>query len=317
MRVISRVVLALAVGVVWAHMLFPVSAWEWPVHWFVSSVIAAAALGTVLAAWRRRPGVELAIGAFLLGAQAVIIACSLAGVRLVAMDMFPSRPLASVIGASLVLAVVGLVRRKMWARWLGLALGGVGAASGAWNAVKYWSITGAPDPKYYAWSMEMYLTSWLMWVSALGGALVVINLASSPVRDMFAARAGDTVWRSEHGLVKGLRATLLASFAAVPMLLVYAWLQPIVPVTRPSAFALAALLALAGFLTVRGKAIGAVALVLAGLGLGAQTAATFLDAAPAQREIAAYYAIFWLPAAALAVVTGIRLTAALVRKLSG
>ncbi len=60
---------------------------------------------------------------------------------------------------------------------------------------------------------------------------------------------------------------ILTAFAAVPMLLVYAWVQPIVPATQTTAVVLAALLALGAILAVRGKLVGALMLVLAGAGL--------------------------------------------------
>ena len=170
--------------------------------------------------------------------------------------------------------------------------------------MKFWSITRTPDLAHLDWSMEMYLTAWVLFVTALGGAMIALNLAMPAVRDAFAR---DATWASDHRMIRGLRASLIASFAAVPMLLVYAWLQPIVPATQGTALALAAVLAAGGMLAVRGKVIGAVLLVLAGAGLFAQTAVTALAAAPEQREIAGYYAVFWLPAALLAIASGARL----------
>jgi hypothetical protein len=234
---------------------------------------------------------------------------------LIAFDLFPDRRLAIVVGAALVLAVVGLVARRTWARWLGLALGAVGTLSGGLNAIHYWPVTGAVDPAHVEWSMQMYLTTWVLLVSAIGGALVVLNLASPAVREACAAKSRDPAWSSDHGLLRSLRAMVVSAFAAVPMLLVYAWLQPIVPATRDSALALAAALALGGILAVRGKVIGALLLVISGGGLLAQTAITALDAAPDQRGIAGYYAVFWLPAAALAIVCGVRLAGPMLRLL--
>jgi hypothetical protein len=91
------------------------------------------------------------------------------------------------------------------------------------------------------------------------------------------------------------------------MLLVYAWLQPIAPETRTTAFVLAAALAVGGVLAVRGKLAGALVLVVAGIGLVAQTAITALDTPVAERQIALYYAVFWLPAGALALACGVRM----------
>jgi len=300
-------VMPVVMGIAWFHLFGPTTAWTTPVHWVISGLLAAGALATAVAGWRGMARLHVGIAAGLLAAQAAIIACTLAGVRLIAFDLFPDRRLAIVIGAALGLAVYGLLRRRMWARGLGLALGAVGALSGGLNALHYWSVTDAPNPEYLEWSMEMYVTAWVMLVSALGGALVALNLASPAVREAFAAHTRDTAWTSDHRVIRPLRAMIITAFAAVPMLLVYAWLQPIVPATQPTALVLAALLALGGVLATRGKVIGALLLVFAGAGLLAQTAATALAAAPDDRGIAGYYAVFWLPAALVALACGVRL----------
>ena len=109
---------------------------------------------------------------------------------------------------------------------------------------------------------------------------------------------------------------LVTAFAAAPMLLVYAWLQPIVPATRVTAIVLAIALTLGTVITVRGKLVGAFVLVLAGLGMLAQSAVTFAGAG-AQRGIAGYYLVFWLPAAVCAIVCGVRLAGPTWRLLRG
>ena len=308
-RVIRVVSLAmpLLVGAAWFHQFSPTTAWTGPIHWIVSGVVAAAALATACAAWRRLAGLHLAIATGLLAAQAVIIGCTLAGLRLVEHDLFPDRRLAVVVGAALVLTVIGLVYRRLWARSLGMALGATSALSGGLNAIAFWQVTRAVDPAHVSWSMDMFLTAWVMLVSALGGMLVVLNLATPAVRTAFATRTRDATWTSDHHVVRWLRGMIVTAFAAVPMLLVYAWLQPIVPETQTTALVLAATLTAGGILAVRDKLIGALLLVVAGAGLLAQTAITALDALPGDRGIAGYYAVFWLPAGVMAIACGIRL----------
>lgn len=306
-----------AVAVAWLHLFGTTTAWATPVEWVISGLIAAGALATVVAAWRGKARLHVTLAAGLLACQAVIIATALAGVRLIDFDLFPDRRLAIVIGVALVLAVYGLARGRLWARGLAIALGAVGTVSGGLNAMYFWSVTRAPDPLYPAWSIGMYVQMWVLCISALGGALVVINLVAPAVRTAFAARAQNAAWTSDHRALRWLRPMVITAFAAVPMLLVYAWLQPIVAATQTSAIVLAAALSLGGILAVRGKVIGALLLVLAGTGLVAQTAATALLATPEQRGIAGYYAIFWLPAALVALGCGVRLAGPTWRLLRG
>ncbi len=308
-RVLRLVTLALplVICLAWFHLFAPTLAWTTPIVDVVSGTLLVAALATTLAIWRGSARLSFVIGGGLLAAQAAIIACSVAGVRLVPYDLFPDRRLAIVVGIGLVLAVAGLVRQRMWARWLGLALGAVGMFSGGLNAVHYWSVTAAPNPIDLAWSMQMYLAAWVLFVSAFGGALVVINLMAPAARDACIAKAPHSTWTSSHTLVRSLRALVVASFVAVPMLLVYAWLQPIAPATRTSALVLAATLACGGILAIRGKVAGALLLVIAGGGLIAQTVLTAVYAS--DRSIAGYYAIFWAPAGILAIVCAFRLLA--------
>jgi peptidoglycan/LPS O-acetylase OafA/YrhL len=114
-----------------------------------------------------------------------------------------------------------------------------------------------------------------------------------------------------------VRPMLVTAFAAAPMLLVYAWLQPIVPETRVTAIILTIALAAGAVVTVRGKLVGAFVLVLAGLGLLVQSAVTLAHAPDAQRGIAGYYLVFWLPAAVCAIVCGVRLAGPTWRLLRG
>jgi len=266
--------------------------------------VASLAIGT------RRPAAGTAIAAVVLGAEAALVACSFAGVRLTRTALFPDAKLAVVVGVLSVVAIYGLARRRFWGRWLGLALGATALVSGGLNELCYWKLTAHVDPICVDWSMDVFEVAWLLWLTAIGGAVIVANLAAAR-----GSHDHDATWSSSDRLIGLLRATIIAAFAAGPMLLVYAWLQPIVPATKDTALVLAVALALGGALAVRGKLVGALVLVVAGLGLVAQTAATVLGATAGDQRIAAYYAVFWLPAGALAIACGVRLARPLLRLL--
>jgi len=108
--------------------------------------------------------------------------------------------------------------------------------------------------------------------------------------------------------------------AAIPMLLVYTWMQPIVPETANTALPLAIFLGLAIAAATSKKVIGAMALVLGGIALLAETAATVHMARqnpdPLVGQIALYYAVFWLPAGLLSLQCGARMVAPVLRMLS-
>ena len=315
-HLVAAAAIAAAVAVAWFRLFAGFTAWAGPVHVAVSGVIAAVSLAAIVASLRRSVRACVAIALGLLAAQVAIIATSLAGVHLVGIELFPSRRVAAVVGALLALSVAGLCGRRLWARWLGLAFGAMGVLSGGLNALGYWRVTAHPAAGDLAWSRTTYETAWAMWVTALGGALVVLSLAAPWVGEAFAARARGTAWASRDRRIALLRATIIAAFLAGPMLLVYAWLQPIAPATRDTALGLAAALAVGGTLAVRGKVLGALVLVGAGAGLLAQTLATWCDA-PAAHGVAAYYAAFWLPAGLLAIATGVVLVRPAMRLLRG
>jgi hypothetical protein len=302
-----------AAGVLWFRLFGSYREWAAPLHWLGAAGIVAFALA-VLAFATRRAWAGIAIAVSLQTIHLAIVALALAGVRLTRVVMFPDVRIAIVVSVITALAIWGLVRRRVWGRWLALALGAVGVVSGGLNIINYWSATAAPLADFPEWSQEMYETAWLLALTSLGGALIVACLAAPVVRDAFAARAHAT-WSSRDRLIGLLRATIIAAFAAGPMLLVYAWLQPIVPETQTTAVVLAAALGLGGVLAVRGKLAGALVLVIAGAGLLAQTAVTALDAPPDQHGIAAYYAVFWLPAGVLAVICGVKLAGPTLRLL--
>jgi hypothetical protein len=310
--------LPVLVAIALYHVFAPHLAWWKPIHVGVSALVAVVALATAIAALAGAARVHVALAITLALPQLAVIAARLGGFKLMDHELYPSRRLAVVVAATLVLAIYGLMRGRLWARWLTLALGVVGMMSGALNAWNYWHVTDYVDTADVAWSVSSVESLWVLLVMALGGAIVVVNMLMPAVRDMFAARAHGTTWVSNDRVIGAVRLAIVGAFVAVPMLLVYAWLQPIVAATRPTALALAAALTIASVFAVRGKLIGALLLVACGLALVAQTAATFAGAADSNaRFIACYYAVFWLPAAIAAMYCGARLARPAIRLLRG
>jgi hypothetical protein len=280
------------------------TAWVHPVHLVASGAVAALALAAPLLVWKRWQKPSIAGAVFLLGVQLAIMVLSLAGVKIVGPTLFPSTRVAVVVGIVIAIAIVGLVCGRIWGRWLGIALAMTGVMSGGLNAVNFWSVTSHPQLAWPEWSAQMYEQTWLYMVTVIGSALIAVLLARVQFADT-------TTWASRHRL---LRTTVIAAFIAMPMLLVYAWIQPVVPATRTSAIVLAAALAVAGTLTVRGKLAGALLLVLAGAGLLAQTAVTIAKAH--ELWLAGYYAAFWAPCGLLAIACGVKLARPTVRLMS-
>jgi hypothetical protein len=292
---------------VFAH--FGSLSWIGSFHVVVTVGLVVAAAVTVYAIARAAMRLSLAIAGALLLVNAGYIVAKLAGVQLLPVALHDGR-VGFVLCAMTALTVAGFVMRRVWARWLALALAAAGFGTGALNGWSFWSVTGSvpADPRHYDWFLDSCQLEWAYVISALGCVVIAVNVIAA--RGVFVA---SPTWTSREPVMSALRCSLIASFAAIPMLLVYAWSQPIAPATQPYAVALAAALAVAGVLAVRGRAIGAVALAIAGLGLAAQTAATF--ALADDRWIALYYVAFWTPAAIAAVVSGVLLARPLIRLL--
>lgn len=272
----------------------------------VSVAIAAASLATILAVHRDLIWLRVGIPAVLLAALVAFIVAGRLGANPLRIATFPSLAHAILLAAIAALAVIGLGARRLWGRWLGLALGAAAIGSGGLNAIGFWSVTRAFDHAQPGWSTTMFESEWAHLVGMVVGVIIVVNLATVR-RGLDGGRAHPT-WTSDAPAIRTARLLMIASLMAVPMLLVYALTQPVVPATRTTALVLAAVLAVAAIAAVRGRLIGVLALTVAGLGLLAQTVATYLDAETTMnRHIAAYYAVFWLPAGALAIVCSLRI----------
>ncbi|MEO8699614.1 MAG: hypothetical protein ABI867_06200 [Kofleriaceae bacterium] len=278
----------------------PATAWIGSFELVVSGGLLVCAVATALATYTRSRRLGIGVAAFLLTANTAFVVGSVFGWKPIPTQGFASDKFAIVLAAGTMLGVVGLVARRQWARWLALALGAAGIGCGVLNAINYWSISQTPYAGDLAWFLDMCRVEWVHLVTAAGGALIVTNLVAT--RAAFTAPA---TWNQPDPVVRALRLSMIAAFVAVPMLLVYAWMQPIVPATATTAVVLAAALTVAATLAIRGKVAGALLLVLSGAGLLAQTIATaVLAEGPQQGVVTGYYAFFWVPAAVLALVTG-------------
>lgn len=286
--------LVLAAASAW-HLIGAGTAWVTPFVAVISALLVLAVLATLPAVLANVTWLRLALPVVLLGANAGFIVAHELGVRLVSFTPYSSTRFALTLMAALVLGAIGLLRRRMWARWLYLALGAAAIGSGGLNAINYWPVSGRVDPLHVAWSHQTIESCWGFLVSAIAGLVIVANLAGAGAA--FSAGPSHTAWTSDHRLVRVLRLLVVTALVAVPMLLVYAWMQPIVPATVVPAQLVAAVLTLGVAAAARGWVLGALLLVVGGAGLLVVTAATYFGAEAGTTRVASYYVVFWLPAA--------------------
>ncbi|HSD89599.1 MAG TPA: hypothetical protein VLB44_18840 [Kofleriaceae bacterium] len=296
-----RVLPALAVlvpllAVALARHLLETTAWVTPFETVISTALFAAAIATTIGVCARIRWLSIGVPIALVLANTAFMIGRTAGLHLGPLPG-PDPKFAIVLCAAMLLGVVGLIARRQWARWLMLAFGAAAIGCGGLNAVNFWTVSGTVNLEWREWYYDMCRMECFYFVTALGGALIVVNLIAA--RDRFVA---NPTWNRPEPVVRWLRASMIATFVAVPMLLVYAWMQPLVPATKTTALVLASVLTVGAVLGVRGKLAGALLLVFAGLGLAVQTAATLHLAQ--ETRIAIYYAFFWMPAAVIAIVTG-------------
>jgi hypothetical protein len=301
-----------AIALVGSH-LTRTTAWVGTFDLTIVIGLCVASLLTAIAVIGRFRSLSIFVVAGLLVANTAFMLGRISGMRLGVLPP-PDPRFAILLSAGTLIGVGGLIARRQWARWLCLALGAAALGCGLLNGINFWSVSGGtPNTIYFDWYCDMCRAENLYLVTALGGVVIVMNLVAA--RDVFESNA---TWADNTPVVRWLRASMIASFVAVPMLLIYAWMQPLAPQTATTAIVLAAALTTGAVLGVRGKLIGALLLVLAGLGLAAQTIATVLLAH--DMRIAIYYVAFWAPAALVALVTGCLLvgpTVRLLRRLPG
>lgn len=274
----------------------------------LSGVIVLAAVVTLVNALRPTVAGRLAVSIGLLLVAAALLLWGLWDRWVLCFNPFTDTRHLAMMATLTVVAATGLALRWVWARWLALALGCGGAASAGLNAV--WALAHPPGA-----------SAWIHLCGFFASALIVANLSAPAVRESFYGRSSSAaIWRSEDPLVRIIRWTLLANLVAIPMLLIYTWVQPVVPATADTAQGLALLLMIGSALVMARKVVGALLLAAGGLGLLAQTCATAWLAHQSGPEIlfvGAYYVAFWLPAAALSIACGVALVRPTVKIVRG
>jgi hypothetical protein len=164
--------------------------------------------------------------------------------------------------------------------------------------------------------------TWQRSIHLFGATTTLLALAGSQVREAFVGRPGvDELWRSENPTLKALRLCLFTNLFGVPALLLYSWSQPVVAETASWAVILAIVVGLGLALTLARKVVGALLLVLGGVGVLGQAITTLLLASRSPEAdvllVAGYYAVFWTPAAFASIYCGIRLVRPVAKLLRG
>ena len=303
-RLIALLLAAGAAGVV-AWLAPGWEMWVTPVRAVVSAGLGALVVAAVVALWRGSAGRRV-VGAVLLLSGSVLLVLDIAGLQVTAIPVGPL-PYEILIAVVTGLAGMGVLLRRRFARWLGLAVGAAGAVSSGLN-LQLWVAAGVVDG-----------SGWTFAVWTLAGVVMIVTLAGRDVAagDRLAAR--EQVWRASDPLVSWIRAATITAVIASPMLLVYGFMQEgaIDALSAPAAI-LAGYLAIAAALAGHGKVVGGVLLAVGALGLAGMTAATFaLRPEGESMRIPAFYLPFWLPAAATGLGAGALLLRAALRSPAG
>lgn len=270
-----------------------------PLHWCLGGTVGLSAIAMAIAIGRGAVGVRVALVAVALLAVPALWGADRLGVVDLGGLGNDGTAVTVMLSLGIAIAAFGLLRRQVWARWVAWAGGGMGVLSQGLNGI---GTLAAP--------------TMLTWAHALGLAccgLLFAGLVGSQVREAFDdADHTHSVWRDNDTLISRLRWTILANLAAIPMLMIYAWTQPVVPETTLSAIVLAVGLAVGAVLTVCRKVAGALLLTVGGACLLGQTAVTCALAwqtGDYATTIATYYACFWIPAGLMSATAGIGLIA--------
>jgi hypothetical protein len=267
--------------------------WFGPTERLLSAILLLGTTASAAAIWRDDVRLRVFVACtLLLGAPALRIA-ELSGCSFpyIAWDHGTIASLASI---TVLAAIVGLARRRLWGRWLGVAgsLAGLGGAllNGLGSLI---------EPGMYTWGHAC---------AAAGCASLVLLQVGPSMRDAFEGPANESLWRSREPVIRALRAALISTLVSAPMLLVYAITQPVVPGTAMFALALAGMQIGATVLCLLRKVVGALVLSLAGLALLSFTVVCGIavwglrGGDPDSARIVAYYAVFWVPAGLASVV---------------
>ncbi len=297
MRLLTPVAALLIVGGTVAAAAFL----EWPrataflpssIELAISVLVAMAAVATLALSLGGSVRGRLHVAVVLLAVAEGLLVAHLFDRWPFAADPFANPRYVAFLTLVLAATIYGLVRRRIWARWVGLAFGTFGTLSSGINAVQF---VGAQVRDPWTWTFCAF---------SLGSAIVGLNLADRRVADAFLQGSGPSaLWRSTDPLVRVTRWAVVSCVAAVSMLLVYAWLQPFVAGTADRALALALVLGAGAVLTMLRKTLGGLV-----LGIGGAALAAFLvsiaRAGAAEPGLVAYYAVFWAPGALLGMLCG-------------
>jgi hypothetical protein len=272
---------------------------------------AVAALVSTWAIWRGKHWPRIFAAVSLLSIGLGLLVSWMAKSWPLAANIFnDTRHVGFLVGATSIIGL-GLIFRQFWARWLGLGFAVAGFVSSGLNALSFMAFTPARTAAYAA-------DTWIHLIGMLWSASLFIALIGGGMHRFFApAGSKNALWTSRDRMVSTIRWTVLANLVAMPMLLVYAWAQPIIPQTACSALLLAALITVGTALVMWRKVVGALLLVIGGAGLAVQTITTLKLSAGCDLWVSGYYAIFWAPAAALSLVCGVMLAKPVWRLLRG
>ena len=286
---------------------------------FVAPALLSLAFASLLWGWFAHPAPQqneqivtlLVFGMIAFGAKGMysgsvqlLRICSIAPLILMAVllsiNLFGSYPFGfnpypgmrySIFLLMLVLAMAaGIARGSFGARWVAIAMCTAGVCSAAINLVGFY-----PQSSVLVWSLGLHLS---------GAALVLACLVAPPLRDAF-YRDAPQLWTSKRPVLRIVRWTISANIVAIPLLLVFAWDQPLVESTARLAPILAAVSSVALVLTIRRKTVGAILLACCGiclLFLAVYTTWAAHTTGPSSARLSYYYLVFWLPAGLLSMI---------------
>jgi hypothetical protein len=201
-------------------------------------------------------------------------------------DLYPDPLYAALLACAGLAAAIGLVFRMLWARWIALAFGAAGIACGVCGLLDDARLGVRGEP------------AWLHALLLVGGATVWSQLRHPSVRELV-GRNDDEIWSSPAPAVRLSRAAAIAGLPAAAMLVLYGLADPIVPGAAVPALVLAPVIAIGSALVIARKAVGVLILGAAGLALVALAVAVLASCPGSRDEVAAYFALFWLPAGLL------------------
>lgn len=270
-------------------------AWASPGTLAVTGALLAAVLLTAGTAWvgsvHRR---LLGAGLLFIGAGFLM----LDALRLSPVVASPGpRPYTLGLAAVTALAALGVLLRRRPARWVALGLCAAGAVSSGLNLAQ-WMIAGVIDP--FGWALAIW---------TVGSLTGLASLLGRDVAGQDLVREGEQVWNRRDPLVRWTRGATIGAVIAVPMLVVYAFVQDGgAPGVTTAAPGLAGFLALAALLASRGLLAGVAMLALGGMALAVLSGAAVALSPPGlSLRVAGYYLTFWLPAAAAGLGCGVAL----------